>query len=97
MIGRRVVIGGGGALIGGAGWGGESVAASARGTGDVTAGMSVGAGVAVGSFRTEDGTSGRGASSAIKPSISRRVRPQALPITLRGSPVSDAGEGYGRR
>ena len=44
-------------------------------------GMFLGAGVAVGSFRTEDGTSGRGASSAIRASISRRLRPLARAST----------------
>src|SRR6266404_6117139 len=76
MIGPRVVSSGGGGLIGG-GWGDASVAASGPGTGDGAAGTSVGAGVAIGSFRTEEGTSGRGVSSAIRASIWRRLRPEA--------------------
>src|SRR5260221_10119721 len=76
MIGRRFVGRGGGELIGGAGSGEASVVASTR-----VAGITVGAGVAVGSLRTEDGTSGRGASSATRASIRRRLRPQALAST----------------
>ena len=60
MIGRRVVGGGGGELIGGAGSGDRSVAALTRVAGAVAAGRGVGARVTVGSLRTEDGTSGRG-------------------------------------
>src|SRR5258707_5549855 len=75
MIGRGVVRSGGGELTGGVGSGDPGVAASTHVAGDVAAGMTGGAGGAVGSLRTEDGTSGRGASSAIRASISRRLRP----------------------
>src|SRR5258707_11773698 len=74
MIGRGVVRSGGGELTGGVGSGDPGVAASTHVAGDVAAGMTGGAGGAVGSFRTEEGTSGRGASSAIRASISELAR-----------------------
>jgi hypothetical protein len=63
--------------------GGTTTAASTRVAGEVGADTGVGAGtrVALGSLRTEDGTSGRGANSAARASISRRLRPQALART----------------
>jgi len=71
--------------MGGAGWETTTISASTRVAGDMVARMSVGGGVgageAVGSFRTEDGTSGRGANSAIRASIWRRLRPPALART----------------
>src|SRR6266851_7001885 len=82
MIGRRVGTTGGG-VNGGGGSGGATIAASTRVDGSVVAGIGVGggAGVMLGSFRTEGGTSGRGANSATRVSISRRLRPQALART----------------
>src|SRR5260221_9097813 len=75
MIGRRVATSGGGALIGGTGWEGRPLLVSTRVPGEV------GVGAAVGTLRTEEGTSGRGANSATRASISRRRRPQALART----------------
>src|SRR6266851_2512435 len=81
MIGRRVGTSGG--AIDGGGAGRATIAASTRVAGTVVAGIGVGAGtgVTIGSFRTEDGTSGRGANSATRASIWRRLRPQALART----------------
>src|SRR5207249_8828379 len=80
-IGRGVVRSGGGELTGDVGSEDPSVAASTHVAADVGAEMTGGAGGAVGSLRTEDGTSGRGASSATRASISRRLRPLALAST----------------
>ena len=64
-----------GALPGSAGWDGRAVRAwrqwHRRGASTSSAA------VETGSFRIEDGTSGRGASSATSASISRRLRPEA--------------------
>src|SRR2546425_4051795 len=80
MIGRRVGRAGGGPAIGGDGSAlGIAASPGAAGKPGVVAGNSVGAGL--GSLRTEVGTSGRGANSATRASISRRLRPQALAIT----------------
>src|ERR1700682_3878569 len=84
MIGRRVGTNGGGGNGGGDGLNGfgagATIAASTRVAGEVAAdtGIGAGTGATLGSFRTEGGTSGRGANSATRASISRRLRPQAL-------------------
>src|SRR6266851_3851549 len=82
MIGRRVGTTGG-RVTGGGGSGGATIVASTRVAGEVGAdtGIGAGTGATLGSFRMEVGTSGRGASSATRASISRRLRPQALART----------------
>src|SRR5713226_1331251 len=79
MIERRGGGSGAGLTIGGAGT--VEVAAfstHADGAYDVAG---IGVGVGTGSLRMEDGMSGRGANSATRASISRRLRPQALART----------------
>ena len=83
MIGRRVAGGNGaGLLIGSADAEATSAVAFVPVAGGVVVETGLGAGsVTLESFRTEEGTSGRGANSATSASMSRRLRPLALAST----------------
>jgi len=82
MVGRRDgTNAAGGPLIGSVGAGELRVGDSTGVTGEHGVVVDIGARAGMGSFRTEEGTSGRGANSATSASISRRLPPEAFDRT----------------
>src|SRR5258708_38214795 len=78
MMGGRDGASGAGGVIGRVGSEEMPAADSTDGAGEQGVVTGSGFGVGVGSLRTEGATSGRGANSATRASISRRLRPLAL-------------------